>query len=188
MKNNPPLHLKEGIHVLMLIDMGVSSSNKGSKRWINKIITSNAQQWDKASEKLIQLQNHLNDPDVRLYASINSRNMQKAINTFQHKQLDVQEDNKVNFYRRINDSFCSCLLQPENRRTSLFLLDCYASTAAEINSFTIKNRDIPMSYMYHTPNGFHAIMHPFNPILLEGYNTIELKKDALMLINWISHD
>lgn len=185
MKNNPPIQFKEGINVLMLIDRGVANSNKGSKRWINKIIASNNEEWDRAAERLIELQIYLNNPDIRLYASINSRSMTKAIKTFQHKQLDLSSDNEINFYRRINDSFCSCLMQPDCRTSSLFLLDCDAKEATELNAFTITNRDITMHCMYPTPNGWHAIMDPFNPILLEGYNTIELKKDALMLIDWI---
>lgn len=185
MKNNPPSEFKQGIHILLLINRGIHNSNKGSKRWVNKIIASNPDEWDNAADKLMELQNHINDPDIRLYSSINPRNMDKAIKAFQHKQLDLNKDNENIFYRRINDSFCSCLMQPDNRTSSLFLLDCDAEEATELNSFTINNREIKMHYMYKTPNGWHAIIDPFNPGLLEGLSTIELKKDALMLINWI---
>ena len=185
MKNNPPDMFKEGINVLMLIDRGVQNSNKGSKRWINKIITEDTDTWVNAAEKLIELQNHIGNPDVRLYSSINPRSMKKAIKTFQHKQLDLIEDNEIIFYRRINDSFCSCLMQPENRARSLFLLDHDTREAIELNAFQVKNHGIKMHYMYPTPNGWHAIMEPFNPELMEGMTKTELKKDALMLINWL---
>lgn len=134
MNHYPPEQFTQGVRVLMLIDRGVQNSNKGSKRWINKIISTNSEEFQSAYDKLIALQNHIGIPDIRLYCSINPRKMKSAIKIFKHKQLDLIEDNEVNFYRRINDSFCSCLMQPECR---------------------------------------------------EGMTTFEIKKDALMLLNWI---
>jgi hypothetical protein len=185
MKNNPPEYFKEGVHVLMLIDRGIQNSNKGSKRWINKIISTNPYEYDEASQKLIDLQNHLNNPDIRLYSSINSRKMKKAIHAFKHRQLDLIDDNEFSFYRRINDSFCSCLMSPDCRAESLFLLDCDSKDITEINSFLITNFGIKMNYQYPTPNGWHFIVEPFNPDMCKGMNTFEVKKDALMLLNWI---
>lgn len=185
MKHNPPDMFKQGINVLMLIDRGVQNSNKGSKRWINKIITEDCESWNNAAQKLIELQIHIGDPDVRLYSSINPRSMKKAIKTFQHKQLDLNEDNEATFYRRINDSFCSCLMQPENRDRSLFLLDHDTKVATELNAFQVTNHDLKTHYLYPTPNGWHLILDPFNPELMQGMTQTELKKDALMLVNWL---
>ena len=33
--------------------------------------------------------------------------------------------------------------------------------------------------------GLHYIVDPFNPAMCEGLKTFEVKKDALMLLNWI---
>ncbi len=185
MKNNPPDMFKMGMHVLMLIDRGASSSNKGSKRWINKIITRDVETWDKAADKLLELQNYIGDLDIRLYSSVNARCMKKAVKTFQHKQLDVIPEYEDVFYSRINDEFCSSLMQADSRVSSMFLLDHDTKDPKELNTFLIKNRDIKLHYLYPTPNGWHAIVDPFNPILMEGMVATELKKDALMLINWI---
>jgi hypothetical protein len=185
MRNSPPEQFTQGVRVLMLIDRGIQNSNKGSKRWINKIITTNTEEFYAASEKLIELQNHLANPDVRLYAAINQRKMKKAIQEFKHKQLDLNDDNEFTFYRRINDSFCSCLMQPECRDGSLFLLDCDSKDPTEVDSFLITNFGIKMHYQYPTPNGWHFIVEPFNPAMCEGMTTFEVKKDALMLLNWI---
>jgi len=185
MKFNPPTDFKLGVHVLMLIDRGVQNSNKGSKRWINKIITTSEAEWDEAAAKLIELQNYLANPDIRLYASLNCRNMSKAIKHFQHKQLDLIDDNRDNFYRRINDSFCSSLMQPENRMVSFFLLDCDTTDPMGITGWMVKNRDLKVYFYYPTPNGWHYITEPFNPVRLDGIPDVEIKKDALMLINWI---
>lgn len=185
MKNNPPEIFKSGIHVLMLIDRGVQNSNKGSKRWINKIISTNPAEWDDAASRLVELQWHLNEPDIRLYASINPRSSEKAIRHFKHRQLDLNSDDMVNFYRRINDSFCSSLMQPECRDGSLFLLDVDSKDLTEVNAFLVSNHELKVEYCYPTPNGWHYIMEPFNPKLAEGLTSFEIKKDTLMLINWI---
>ena len=185
MRNTPPEQFMQGNHVLMLINRGIQNSNKGSKRWINKIITTNLEEWIEAAECLIEMQHHLNNPEIRLYSSINPRKMDKAIQVFKHRQLDLNEDNETKFYRRINDSFCSCLMQPECRNGNLFLLDCDSKDLAEVNSFLVTNFGIKCHYQYPTPNGWHFIVEPFNPAMCEGMNTFEVKKDALMLLNWL---
>lgn len=186
MKNYPPDIFRQGINILMLIDRGIQNSNKGSRRWINKIVTEDIDTWDRAANRLIELQNYINDPNIRLYSSINPRNMKKAIKKFQHKQLDLIQDNEASFYTRINDSFCSCLMSPENRERSFFLLDHDTKDPNELNAFLIRNNHIEQYYMYPTPNGWHAIVSPFNPHLMEGMIKTELKRDALILINWVA--
>jgi len=185
MNHNPPEMFKQGINVLMLIDRGIQNSNKGSKRWINKIITDSEENWDKAVQKLIELQAHINEPAVRLYSSINPRSLKKGIKTFQHKQLDLTEDNEATFYRRINDSFCSCLMKPENRDRSLFLLDVDSKDTSEADAFLISNSGIMQYYSYPTPNGWHYIVEPFDLRMCEDAETFEVKRDALMLISWV---
>jgi len=89
MNNNPPDFLKEGVHVQMLINRGVGNSHKSSKRWVNKLISKNVQQYNKNIEILIDQQNHVHNADIRLYACINPRNMNEAIKLFKHKQIDA---------------------------------------------------------------------------------------------------
>lgn len=185
MRHFTPDEFTQGVNVLMLIDRGVQNSNKGSKRWINKIISTNQDEFHSAAEKLIELQSHIGNPDIRLYSSINPRKMQKAIKLFKHNQIDLNDDNETKFYRRINDSFCSCLMQPECRDRNLFLLDCDSKDTAEVNSFLVTNLGIRMHYQYQTPSGWHFIVEPFNPAICADMKTFEVKKDALMLLNWI---
>jgi len=180
-----PKSFKHGVRVLMLIDRSKQNSNKGSKRWINKIITTNPDEFDIATDKLVALQNHLDNPDIRLYSTVNARNMQKSIVTFKHKQLDLTEDNECIFYKRINDSFCSCLMKPENKAERLFLIDVDTKDERVPLGWMTKNREINMFYTYPTPNGSHIITEPFNPSLCDGIPDFEVKKDALMLLNWI---
>ncbi len=173
-----------GIRVLMLINRSVQNSNKGSKRWINKIITKNEDEWLDACEKLISIQKYLGDSNIRLYSCVNERDLNKAISLFNHKQIDLIDDQKEKFYCNIHDSFSSCLMKPENKLTKYFLLDVDSLNTFEVDMFIINN-SINVILCYPSKNGWHYIVSPFNIKLAEGCKTFEVKKDALLLINYI---
>lgn len=176
---------RDGIRVVMLIDRGVMNSNKGSKRWINKIITTNEAEWSDAVERLSDLQDHIGNPAIRMYSCINSRNMELAIKDFKHRQLDVQPDMVSRFYAKINNTFCSSLMKPENKATKYFLLDVDSKIDNEVDHL-LYDHDVELKLSYPTPNGWHHIVEPFNAKLAEGYKTITLIKDGLLLIRHIS--
>lgn len=179
---------QDGIRVVMLINRGVMNSNKGSKRWINKIITTDRPSWLKAVERLMALQDHLDDPDIRLYASVNSRKLDKAINTFKHQQLDILPEQKEEFYSHINDRFCSCLMKPENRDSKYFLIDQDSKTANAYLAVDklLSDNNIKCYYNYSTKNGYHYIVQPFDVRLIEGIKDVSLQKDGLLLLRWLS--
>lgn len=182
--NEIPIQFKEGIRILMLIDRGVQNSNKGSKRWINKIITSDPIEWDDAFETLKELQDHLCNPSIRMYQSLNDRNYNQSIKDFQHSQLDVPNDNIIQFYRKLNNRFCSCLMKPKNKISKLMLLDIDTDDTLELFMF-IQKHLIQVNHHYKTPNGWHYIVEPFNIMMAKDCETFEVKKDALMLIRTI---
>src|SRR3982751_6178303 len=129
-----------GVRVMMQIDRGVMNSNKGSRRWINKIITTNEAEWINALNRLIGMQYYLNEPDIRLYACLNDRKIDKAIKMFKHKQIDLNEDMKERFYSRINDAFASCLMKPENKNSKYFLLDIDSKEQFEVDDFVKREK------------------------------------------------
>lgn len=183
---------RDGVRVLMLIDRGVMNADKGSRRWINKIVTTNVEQWERALEKLLHLQYYLNEPSIRLYASVNDRKMEQAIRHFQHKQLDmVTDDERFAFYRDINNRWCSSLMQPANRNSRLFLLDVdtkdenYIKVVAE----NLRQRDgVTFKKIYATPNGAHWVTEGFDVRLVENIPSVEVKKDGLLLLNVLGFD
>lgn len=67
MFNNPPDHFKEGIHVQMLINRDIGNSNKGSRRWVNKLISTNKEEYDKNVEVLIKQQEYQSLVDNPMY-------------------------------------------------------------------------------------------------------------------------
>lgn len=177
----------DGVRVLMLIERGIQSSNKGSRRWINKLISSNQLEFRANLVKLLDQQAYLNNKDIRLYSCVNSRNMGKAIKHFQHKQIDLSAEGEAfNFYRRINDKFCSSLMQPENRSSSRFLIDLDDTDPTMLNDI-LNACNIDIILKYQTPNGWHYITEPFNPAIISNsdIDSCEVKKDALLLLNWL---
>lgn len=164
-----------GVRVCMLIDRGEMNSNKGSKRWVSKLISSDKEQLESNIDKLLEQQQYLANPDIRLYMCINARSMDKAIKHFQHAQLDVDPSCRDKFYTRIQDCFCSSLMKPESREESFFLIDWDKDIPPDIG---IGVKEI---FRYKTPNGWHIITKPFNPLLLQDINIV--KKDALLLLN-----
>jgi hypothetical protein len=164
----------------MLIDRGVQNSNKGSKRWVNKLVSCNPEEFDRNTMKLLEQMEYFKNPDIRLYSCINPRKMDKAINLFQHKQLDLAPDAVSPFYRRINDNFVSCLMKPESRNGNAFLLDVDNLNCEEVNLF-LDEHQISIRHAYKSKNGFHIITDPFSPELAKECSTFEVKKDALML-------
>lgn len=175
-----------GVRVVMLIDRGVMNSNKGSKRWINKIITIDESSWIQAVNKLLEMQYYLNEPDIRLYSCLNNRKIDKAIQMFKHKQLDVTADMKERFYTRINDSFSSCLMKPENKNTKFFLLDIDSKCTKEVDKF-ISDNLIKIIHTYPTKKGWHYVAEPFDARLANGHKTFILNKDGLLLIHYLEN-
>lgn len=174
----------EGVRVIMLINRGIMNSNKGSKRWINKIITTNSDEWVIAFKKLMQLQEYMNDPEIRLYSCLNNRKLDSAIKMFKHRQIDLLDDNKIKFYSKINDTFCSCLMKPENKLSKFFLFDIDSKCTLEVDKF-ISDNLINILFTYQTKNGFHYVSDPFNVKLAEGFKTFTIKKDGMILINYL---
>lgn len=174
-----------GVRVMMLIDRGVQNSNKGSRRWINKLVSTNYDGFCTNLHKLLDMQYHLNNPNIRLYSCVNDRKMDRAIIHFNHKQLDARlasGEEEFIFYSRINDKFCSSLMQPENKASNYFLLDVDCD-GCDFFEMALSKVLIPIMLKYKTPNGWHLITRAFNPLLFDGYENIEIKRDALLLLN-----
>lgn len=176
-----------GVRVMMLIDRGAQNNNKGSRRWINKLVSTESYGFRENLEKLIDLQYYLKNPDIRIYSCVNDRKLDSAIKHFQHKQLDISDEaQKISFYTHINDNFCSALMQPENRYGRKFLLDIDSENCNEEELVLLDNE---INYFkYKTKSGWHFVTAPFHPTLVDKSVNIDLKKDGLLLLNWIKEE
>lgn len=171
----------------MLIDRSNGNTNKGSKRWINKLISFDTEQFKKNLIKLLQLQYYLKNPDIRLYSCVNDRKLSKAINHFQHAQLDLCDAQALmGFYSRINDKFCSSLMQPENKNSRYFLWDLDVNDPSEFfEKVTLTDNRSNIIAMYQTVSGYHVVTKPFDPRPFGEIKNCDLKKDGLLLLHWL---
>lgn len=174
---------KDGIRVVSLINRGNQNTNRNSKIWVNKIITSNKEEFDEAVNFLKIIKKENKNLDLRIYSSVNSRNIKKAIKLFCHKQLDLIESNYEIFYKMINDSFVSCLSKPENRETKYFMIDYDDKNEKKLFSF-LSNQNISKKLIYETKKGYHCITLPFDSRLINKLENATLHKDGLLLIDY----
>lgn len=199
--------LKEGTHVQMLINRATGNTCKSSKRWISKTISNSVEEYDKNVEFMISQQEYIGNEGVRLYASLNPRNMNKAITMFTHKQIDAGYNSE--FYKDIWNKFISCLMKPENKVKEYYMIDIDTKDKNVIQKIENKLLSILHSmnlspyvmrglgyWSYETPNGRHYIAPVFDShemstyinksfIDIDNSNKViaEVKTDGLILLN-----
>lgn len=178
-------HFSDGFRVLFLIQRHKEGGEINNSH-LRKIITRNSEEWFDALKVLIDEQMSFELP-MRIYASMNERNFNKAIRQFKYEQLDADyydQVQKENFYLDVKNRFIGCLMQPAQRASSLFLFDVdndpeikdtTAGTLAVIpNDLIVK--------VYPTKNGWHVATKPFDYTKVALPKNCEMKKDALLLL------
>lgn len=175
----------EGIRVLFLIHRSKDGSTH-KDRHIRTIITQSFFEWRDAIGELLEIKSrHEYASELRIYSSVNARNLQKAVLTFKHEQIDAEHGpHKRDFYLDIKSRFISCLMRPANRDESFFNFDVDDGlTLDEALLILDKCEEKPQIVkQYATKNGWHIITMPFNYTKLE--KQIPMQKDSLLLLKF----
>lgn len=172
---------KEGYRILMLInrkkESGISTTDRKHIRCITKDINT----FNITLEVLRQQK----QKGQRIYCSVNSRNIIKAIRLFKKRQLDNDyafTDQKEDFYCDIENRFISCLQNPEARNSKNFLIDLdsdaiqpYVDVCSQLDDLT------STLYVKATPNGFHIVTEPFDSAKFH-HPKATILKDAMLFI------
>ncbi len=173
-----PESFKSGYRGILLIHRNKDGCIGNAQRKSFKKISNSPEQWEKIVSEYRHMQ-QTSHQGFRIYSSVNPRNMPKAIHEFKRRQLEFDYGNNEEldeFYRDIDNRFFSCLMNPNCRIGSLFLVDC--DTEEEY----LKGKDrIPENLIvfdYATKSGRHIITNPFNPDELK----VDIKKDDLLSI------
>ncbi len=181
------LSFSYGIRILYLINREVGNTNKGSSRWVKKIITTTPAEYKAGILQLLEIRK----PHERIYASVEPRDFKKAIRIFKHKMLDndyQDDENKFNFYRNIYNNWISALSSPESRADKRFLLDCDIKSNLDIVLEILKDCGANVIFIYETSKGSHIITMPFSipreVITSLSKLNVEVKKNALLLLYW----
>ncbi len=173
-----PDSFKEGYRGILLICRNKDGQIGNAQRKSFKKITNGIKEWEEAVEKF----RHLRDssyPTHRIYSSVNSRNMNKAIHEFKRRQLEFDYGNNTEldeFYRDIENRFFSCLMNPTCRNESHFLIDC-DTPEEHAHALAVLDPSLVV-FDYPTKSGRHIITKPFNPTGID----IEIHKDDLLYI------
>jgi hypothetical protein len=175
----------------MVIDRGVSNSNKGSKRWINKLVSYNHKSFLENCEKLLHMMAYFNNPDWRLYSSLNPRDPERATKLLiADLVMDIGEDTNDRKYININSRYVSALSVPESRnycRNQYFLIDVDTKDIVIANTVMQALED-DTALIYDTPNGFHILTQKFDTRIISGIENVSFKRDGLILLAWNEAD
>mgnify|MGYP000924657878 CR=1 FL=1 len=183
-KNN-----SDGIRVVLLIHRSKEGgSNNKFKGHLKKIITTNSNEFFETVKELKEIKDNSKD-ELRIYASCNNRDLNKAVRLFKEQQLATDydpEDKTKSFYLDIKNRFISCLMNKSCRNEKNFLFDL--DEIDEHSFITVKNRiekQTEIILWYKTKNGYHIITKPFNYYKTLDENIIKaIQTDSLMLIDF----
>ena len=177
-----------GVRVQMLINRSIGNSNKGSKRWVSKLISTSHKEFKQNIIKLLHQMHHLGNPGIRLYSCVNERSLEKGVKRFMTRQIEVMNRlEEWDFYKDIQNNMVSCLMKPESRQgRGMFLVDIDSKHPVTVFGVyrCLKENNIEVFHKYETPNGIHVITKPFNPRLLSHIKKVEVKKDGLLLLHY----
>ncbi len=171
----------KGVRCLFLIHRNKEGGATNNTK-TRKIITTDEKEYRDALAELL-LEKSKSEIPYRIYASVNSRDFQKAIRKFKYEQLDADyfgEEAKNDFYLDIKNRFLGCLMQPASKAESYFIVDCDTVDNYEALK-ALSDKEIVK--MYRTKNGWHIITKPFNPELF-NVPGCELNKDGLILLSY----
>lgn len=179
-----PPEFKSGIRVLFATgrkkDGGVHQSDKKCIRKVSR----SEEEFNKCAKELIKAVDS-DDQLSRVYASVNHRDIEKAIRQFKFNQLEAdfyRAEDRHSFYQDIKNRWISCLAIPASRDDNKFLIDCDSpdDTMKALAFCNAGGSGVKIYWTYPTKNGTHIICSPFNPNDLD----VEIKKDGMFLVHY----
>lgn len=175
-----------GCRVLFLLQRHKEGGETNNSK-LMKILTRTPEEYLEAIKKLVGEKMDSELP-LRIYASVNERDFNKAIRQFKYEQLDADyydQNQKENFYLDIKNRFLGCLMQPAQRATSFFLFDIDNEEGRDVMGEALKViPDEMIVSQFKTKNGWHFVTKPFNYTTLTLPKGVEMKKDALLLLDY----
>ncbi len=175
-----PETFTDGIRGILLLRRNKDGEEGNAQRKAIKRISRSTEEWRALVCELRDIQQSTHQ-GYRIYSSVNSRDISKAIHEFKRRQLETDYGNVYefhSFYCDIKNRFFSCLMNPNCRSTSHFLIDCDTPEEYEHAMLQLRGSGLIM-FQYPTKNGMHIITQPFNP---SDYGNMQIKKDELMFI------
>lgn len=177
----------DGCRVLFLIQRHSDGGHTNNSK-LRSYISRNDAEWITACAKLLQEKAQYTHLPLRIYQSLNARNIEKGIMHFKHAMLDADyfdDTQRQGFYLDVRNRIVSALMKPPSAATSFFLYDCDTTDEEVLTPFRLElQKYTNIIHEYPSKSGIHIITGPFNPNLIECPKDIEWKKDAMMLLKF----
>lgn len=174
---------KDGYRFLMLTHRSKEGGTNKDRKQIKRI-SKNSEEFDKMVQELLEIKKNSGRP-YRLYASVNARDINKAIRIFKQNQLNADYysvEDRNSFYFDLKNRWISAFMQPQARAETNFLLDIDTKDNATLKDIETRLLKITRNFFrYETKNGYHIVSQPFNPNLLPD---VDINKDGLMLLDY----
>jgi hypothetical protein len=185
MINNIPDAYKDGIRLLMLtLRSKEGGKNNKPDRVAHKKLSNSIEEFNKIFNEFVEIAGKSTEP-LRIYTSVNKRDINKGIRNFKKLQLEADYwdiESKNSFYLDIKNRWISCIMQPNTREETNFLIDIDGNIDEYMRTkLNLLQLGIDIIFEYPTKNGFHIITKPFNPSLLTTTDNEHIKKDGLIL-------
>jgi len=181
----------DGVRVLFLIQR---SKEGGKTTKIKKIITINEEEYAEVLCSLLakQYEARLDGVKLRIYGSVNKRDINNAIREFKTRQLEADyydTESRDRFYYDVKNRFISSLMAPSSRSETKFILDVDRKDIDTVKEEIHRNAQevdtvVKELLTYETKSGYHIITEPFNPAILEGIENVQANKDGLLLLSY----
>lgn len=176
-----------GCRVLFLIQRHKDGGHTNNSK-LRSYITNDYAEWVIALGKLLQEKSEYPGMELRIYQTLNPRDVEKGIRHYKHAMLEADyydKDMRQWFYIDARNRIISALMKYGSRAESRFLFDIDGGDAVleEFKKCLVKGMTHIVNE-YKTKNGYHVITEPFNPGLVELPEGVELKKDAMMLLKY----
>lgn len=174
-----------GIRVLFLVHRSKEGAERANGDKMRKVITTNSTEFYEALKPLIKQKNESSET-LRIYSSVNDRDMEKAIRKFKFDQLEADyydDTSRFSFYTDVKNRFVSSLMSPSAKGTSYFLFDCDSEEETQASLKELAELHVHIVQSYPTKNGTHIITMPFNPNLFHTPN-VDINKDGLLLLSY----
>jgi len=183
-------NFSHGIRCILLLQRKKEGETTNSKcRCIERMISNSKEEFFPLLEKMRKIKEREekeNGTTLRIYSSVNERDLKKAVLDFKTEQLktDYQGEETVEwFYKDVKNRFLHSLMKESSKKTASFLFDiddCCDRSFCQMLS-ELERNTVVMSW-YKTKNGYHVITTPFNHTKLDERFKDTLHTDGLILI------
>lgn len=175
-----------GFRVILLIHRSKDGA-KHNSRHERMLFTRDEKEYEEALAFLLEERAKHTLQGLRVYATVNARDLKKAIRCFKVEQLnmDYQSDQVMSdFYSAIKGRFASALMRPTSKAESFFVFDVDSPMTLDQALGIIDRSGFSdmIVKQYATKNGWHIITQPFNHTKLE--EAIPFHRDGLILLKF----